>query len=144
MQTTSWHIALLSNMQPIFQIVPVIPITSIIGVLFFPGTNQKAQIAFCCHIALVSCKLEQCPAFCVFYDVFFLKNSGHGSCSMSFNLDLFDCFLMISVSLNILIKNKSEVMLCPQQCVSVLLKLGWSFDHSIYSLLPLRPLLLLC
>jgi len=47
----------------------------------------------------------------------FLKNSGHVFCKISFNLDLSDCFLMISFRVNVLVKNMSEVMLYACQCV---------------------------
>lgn len=47
----------------------------------------------------------------------FFKNSGHVFCKIYFDLDLSDCFLMISFSINILVKNMSGVMLYACQCV---------------------------
>lgn len=83
------------------------------GVFIFSRSQPKITNCVYCQISLVSFNLTQCTALCVFLDVFFFfNNSGHVFCRISFNLDLSDCFLMISFSLNILAKN-----MCAFQCV---------------------------
>lgn len=99
-------------MQPIFQIFPIIPVTSIQVFLSFPGASQKSQIAFIVKFLWSPLIWHSVLPYVSFLTFFFFNNSGHVFCRISFNLDLSDCFLMISFSLNILAKN-----MCAFQCV---------------------------